>query len=155
MSCIQVQINVTDKNDNAPQFTSYTAEYTLSETTPVTFVLTPVLTATDDDAGDNSVVSYYLTGEGVPSVFDIDSTNGQISLQSGLNHEVKQNYSLILYAVDSGTPEPQRSDNVTVIVMVSDFNDNPPVLNQSVYNRTVYEVRKKERGDYNRDKKGA
>ena len=100
----------------------------------------PVATATDSDIGDNGLISYFLVGEGVPSVFDINTTTGEISLQSTLDHEMKQNYTFTLYARDNGSPNSLYSDNVTVIVKVLDYNDSPPQLGHTVYNRTIPEV---------------
>lgn len=121
-------------------FPKSAAEYSLVETAPVTTVLSPVLTATDDDIGSNSIITYYLSGEGIPSVFDINPNNGQISLQSTLNHEIKQNYTFTLYATDMGSPS-MTSSNVSITFIVLDFNDNTPTLSQATYSKTVNEVR--------------
>ena len=133
-------MTILDVNDNPPVFDSHTLDYSLLETSDSGISLSPVAMATDADDGVNSLVSYYIEGEGVPSVFAVNSSTGVISLQSGLNHEVKQNYTFILYAEDGGA-SPMRSTNVIVTVYVLDFNDNTPRLGQSVYNRTVSEVR--------------
>ena len=116
-------------------------EYSLLETSEYGHTLSePAATATDSDIGDNGVISYFLVGEGVPSVFDINTTTGEISLQSTLDHEMKQNYTFTLYARDNGSPTSLYSDNVTVIVKVLDYNDSPPQLGHTVYNRTIPEV---------------
>ena len=129
-----------DENDNAPRFPDSVAEYSLLETASIGDLLTPVLTATDSDIGSNSNITYHLTGEGVPLVFDIDSISGEITLQSTLNHELTQNYTFTLYAIDNGSTPLTSSPNVTITVIVQDFNDNAPILNHTIYNKTVNEV---------------
>lgn len=131
-----------DVNDNPPLFDSYNLEYSLLETSEVgtTTLTNPVATATDDDIGENGAISYFLAGEGVPSVFNINITTGVISLQSSLDHEMKQNYTFTLYASDNGSPMRLYSDNVTVLVQVLDYNDHSPQLEHTVYNKTVSEV---------------
>ena len=136
----KVEIQILDTNDNPPEFSSVNVEYSLVESVPISTVLSPILTATDNDIGTNADITYYLTGEGVPSIFHINTTTAEISLQSSLNYEVKQNYSFTLYAIDGGSLS-KRSMNVSVTLIVLDFNDNTPQLTQNTYTKTVNEVR--------------
>ncbi|XP_011407489.2 PREDICTED: protocadherin Fat 4-like [Amphimedon queenslandica] len=136
----QVSITLLDVNDNHPLFDSYNLEYSLLETSELgTTLSNPVATATDTDTGDNGLISYFLAGEGIPSVFNINMTTGVISLQSSLDHELKENYTFTLYARDNGSPMSLYSDNVTVIVKVLDYNDHSPQLEYTIYNRTAPE----------------
>ena len=101
-------------------------------------MLLPVRIADDADKGDNALITYSLTGEGVPDVFSVNSSNGEIKLESELNYEIKNTYTLLLVAVDGGTPS--MSGNITIEFEVLDFNDNSPVFDKSNYPVTLDEV---------------
>ena len=137
-SFLKVEVTVLDENDNAPKFATEIADYVYVESTPVNTILLPVRTADDADKGDNALITYSLTGEGVPDVFSVNSSNGEIKLESELNYEIKNTYTLLLVAVDNGTPS--MSGNITIEFEVLDFNDNSPEFDKSNYPVTLDEV---------------
>ena len=72
---LNVMINVTDMNDNAPMFTSPRYDYQVKETAPVGTVINRVH-ATDLDAGENSRVTYrFSTSSSARSRYDCFMNN--------------------------------------------------------------------------------
>jgi hypothetical protein len=71
----QLQVIVTDVNDNAPLFSQQSYYQVVPENaSPGTSVLT--VRATDADTGDNAKITYSLGASSLP-VFVIDSRNGE------------------------------------------------------------------------------
>ncbi|XP_052430053.1 protocadherin beta-16-like isoform X21 [Carassius gibelio] len=127
-------LNVEDINDNSPQFTGSVIEFEISESAlkGSHYLLDE---AHDADIGMNSVQSYVLqenenfllrvvTGA-------IGRKYGELVLNKELDREQQQEVTLILTAVDGGTPP--RSGTVAIHVTVLDANDNAPVFSQAVY----------------------
>lgn len=83
-------VKVSDTNDNDPQFTNGAGKYeaSINETVaPGTYVLT--ISATDDDKGNNSKITYYISsndGED-PGKFTLDMETGEIRT-SGYVHQL-------------------------------------------------------------------
>uniref|UniRef100_A0A8C6K8E3 Cadherin domain-containing protein n=1 Tax=Nothobranchius furzeri TaxID=105023 RepID=A0A8C6K8E3_NOTFU len=60
-----------------------------------------------------------------------DRKTPSLVLEKPLDRESVKTHSLLLTAVDGG--KPPRSGNMTIIVNVSDVNDNPPVFSEESY----------------------
>lgn len=119
---LQLIINVTDANDNAPIMSSplYNASI-LEEETPPQLVVK--VSATDADSGINGQVTYRLQDD-FEETFEIDPDSGEIYTNTRLDREEISSYELTVEATDQGTP--QLTGTSTVIVTVLDKNDNPP-----------------------------
>uniref|UniRef100_A0A8C7X708 Cadherin 24, type 2a n=1 Tax=Oryzias sinensis TaxID=183150 RepID=A0A8C7X708_9TELE len=93
---------------------------------------------TDMDRGDGNT-KYTLEGEGVGSVFVIDSNTGNIHVTKSLDREEKDQYRLIATATDrkSGRALEPSSE---FIIRVQDINDNPPVFPHEPYVAVVPEM---------------
>lgn len=93
---------------------------------------------TDMDRGDGNT-KYTLEGEGVGSVFVIDSNTGNIHVTKSLDREEKDQYRLIATATDrkSGRALEPSSE---FIIRVQDINDNPPVFPHEPYVAMVPEM---------------
>ena len=113
-------VQITDVNDNSPVFSANVFTATVPENTAVG---TPVrsVVATDRDAGVNREIEYTTNS----SLFDIDN-EGQITLSGGLDYEVTDRIVLLVTATDRGTPS--LSGTTTVVITITDVNDNLPVL---------------------------
>ncbi|XP_041350681.1 protocadherin-19-like [Gigantopelta aegis] len=136
-----LSVLVLDVNDNRPLFkeTEYTItipEHTLAGTEVL------VVTAIDADEGDNGKFSYRIvSGHGL---FDIDASTGKISVanSSGLDRESKSQFS---FTINTTEPMPvlgppcNASCTVTVIVNLTDINDNPPVFVEDRYSFSLAE----------------
>ncbi|XP_072112240.1 protocadherin Fat 4 [Mobula birostris] len=124
-----ITLIVDDINDNVPVFAFKTYHAVTPENAPTgTDVL--LVNATDADEGVNAVVSYSLVGGN--SKFSINPSTGQIITSALLNRESKEAYNLIVVATDGGVPQT-RSSSATVLLTVSDINDNPPRFHHFPY----------------------
>ncbi|XP_044747791.1 cadherin-related tumor suppressor [Coccinella septempunctata] len=123
-SVLQLTINVTDTNDNAPVFSTplYNATVLESEAPPL---LVMKVTATDVDSGMNGQVSYRLL-ETFEDTFEIDSETGEIYTNTKLDREDVPHYELPVVAIDHGSH--RLTGTATVLVTVLDVNDSPPVF---------------------------
>ncbi|XP_061442255.1 protocadherin gamma-A6-like isoform X17 [Rhineura floridana] len=136
----KVEVEITDINDNAPQFSSGKKELKISETsTPGSRF--PLPEGQDPDLGINSIQSYQLTG---PSHFFLDvqmeengAKSAELVLEKNLDREEQSVYNLILTAIDGG--DPVRSSTAKIQVIVIDANDNAPVFSQPIYELRVKE----------------
>ncbi|XP_074525027.1 cadherin-7 [Halichoeres trimaculatus] len=93
---------------------------------------------TDMDRGDGRT-KYTLEGEGVGSVFVIDSNTGNIHVTKALDREEKDQYRLIATATDRQTGRPLEPSS-EFIIRVQDINDNPPVFPSEPYTAMVPEM---------------
>uniref|UniRef100_A0A2K5JZP7 FAT atypical cadherin 4 n=1 Tax=Colobus angolensis palliatus TaxID=336983 RepID=A0A2K5JZP7_COLAP len=122
-----VSVIVDDVNDNVPTFASKAYFTTIPEDAPTgTDVL--LVNASDADASTNAVVRII----GGNSQFTINPSTGQIITSALLDREIKDNYTLVVVCSDAGYPEPL-SSSTSVLVTVTDVNDNPPRFQHHPY----------------------
>ncbi|XP_035858580.1 protocadherin gamma-C5-like isoform X7 [Sander lucioperca] len=123
-----ITINVLDNNDNFPVFEKNVYKVSISESTiQGAFILK--LTAKDIDEGPNGEVEYSFgthTPDTILSVFDIDSSTGEIRLIGKLDFETNANYEIDICARDKGTPRME--GHCTLHIEVLDVNDNAPSI---------------------------
>ncbi|XP_024116685.2 protocadherin beta-16-like [Oryzias melastigma] len=135
-----IEIEILDMNDNAPQFRRDAIHLDISESTPKgdRFSLS---NAVDPDVGSNSVKTYHLSES---EYFNIEVQTGRdgskfadLILKKTLDREQQAVHHLTLTAVDGG--KPARSGTASVIVHVLDTNDNTPTFDKSIYNVKIME----------------
>jgi protocadherin Fat 4 len=121
-SVLQLIINVTDANDNAPVMENamYNASIIEEEPPPQKVVQ---VRATDADSGTNGQLMYRLVND-EDGAFEMDSETGEIYTSVRLDRESTASYQLTVEALDQG--HPQLTGSATVVVTVLDKNDNPP-----------------------------
>ncbi|XP_030594791.1 protocadherin gamma-A2-like [Archocentrus centrarchus] len=140
MEFYSVTVQITDINDNAPNFDEADIEFKISESAVIgaKFVLER---AVDHDVGVNDLQRYELkpTDNFVLKMHNNADGNKNVEmvLQNPLDREKQEQISLILTAVDGG--EPQRSGTMQILITVLDANDNAPVFTQQTYKATVTE----------------
>ncbi|XP_063065516.1 cadherin EGF LAG seven-pass G-type receptor 3 [Engraulis encrasicolus] len=117
----QVHVNITDANTHRPVFQSAHYAISVNEDRPVGSTVV-VISATDEDVGENARITYFLE-DNIPQ-FRIDPSSGAITLQAELDYEDQMTYTLAITARDNGIP--QKSDTTYVEVNVNDVNDNAP-----------------------------
>ncbi|KAI7801529.1 protocadherin 2 gamma 1 precursor, partial [Triplophysa rosa] len=129
-----VSVHVKDVNDNSPIFAKNVINLEIRESADKgkRFLLEE---ANDDDIGQNSVQSYSIENNEY-FVLSVQSNSlgekfAEIILNKELDREQQKELTLILTAVDGGTPP--RSGTVAIHVTVLDANDNAPVFSQAVY----------------------
>ncbi|XP_070692797.1 protocadherin Fat 2 [Pempheris klunzingeri] len=130
-----IVVEVTDENDNSPQFSHASYQATLDENTPVGSSVLKVA-ATDKDKGKNAFVTYTIANSG-PLPFTIDPFTGVISTSEHLDYELmKRRYHLRVWASDSGSPFSQVSE-CPVTITLNNVNDNIPLFERVGCNTTV------------------
>ncbi|XP_051504158.1 protocadherin-15a [Myxocyprinus asiaticus] len=132
-STATVIIVVTDVNDNDPTF-DLTLLRNLTVQEEEANVLVGQVRATDADAGLSGQVRYRLLS--FASLFTINAT-GSIFTVVPLDREMRSRYDLIVEASD-GAVDPRRT-TITLLVEVTDINDNSPVFSQPTYTVNVPE----------------
>ncbi|XP_055462733.1 protocadherin beta-7-like [Psammomys obesus] len=120
-----VKILVLDINDNSPEFAQSLYKVQSPENTPVGSLVVAV-SARDLDTGSYGQIAYtfFYATERILQTFQINSTSGSLYLKGELNYEAIQTYSITIQAKDGGG----LSGKCTVVVEVTDVNDNPPEL---------------------------
>lgn len=133
-------INVGDVNDNHPKFDQAVFNAVLSENATIG---TSVVTAhaRDSDIGSNARLIYNISHSAQTSLystwFQIDPLTGEIRTAALLDREKVPQPVLNVTATDSGVPP--LSANCTVVINISDTNDNDPVFSMDMYFVSVAE----------------
>ncbi|KAM5301580.1 protocadherin gamma-A3 isoform 22-T23 [Glossophaga mutica] len=140
LNIFEVEIEIKDINDNAPDFLTEELEIKIGElTAPGTRF--PLKTAFDPDVGMNSLQNYQLTPNDYFSLAVKIVSDGakypELVLEQALDREEKKVHQLVLIASDGGNPI--HSTNLCIQVIVLDANDNPPVFTQPEYRVSVQE----------------
>lgn len=130
---LQVTIVLMDVNDVAPEFISPNKTSVIENASTNTVVM--AIKAVDRDEGRNGYVEYSLEDSSLP--FSLGSVDGLLRVSGALDRERRQNYSLRVTARDRGGPP--KSTSTSVLVLVLDENDNPPVFDPRQYSATVAE----------------
>ncbi|TSX58293.1 Protocadherin-16 [Bagarius yarrelli] len=128
---IQLDINVQDSNDHAPQFPEDPVTIVVPENMqPGSSIYT--FQATDKDgSGPNSDVRYSIQQHWPDrsDLLSLDPVNGVLTLSQELDHEETSSLFLVVQATDSATdPTQRRWSSVTARIFVTDENDNAPVF---------------------------
>nr|XP_012604413.1 protocadherin beta-7 [Microcebus murinus] len=131
-----VRVLVVDINDNAPEFVQSLYQVQMPEDSPTG---APVVTvsARDLDTGSYGeiVYAFFYATERILKTFQINSTSGSLHLKAALNYEAIQTYTLTIQAKDGGG----LSGKCTVVVEVTDINDNAPELLVSSFTSPIAE----------------
>ncbi|XP_051774663.1 protocadherin beta-16-like isoform X35 [Ctenopharyngodon idella] len=130
----RVSVQIQDINDNSPVFSKDLITFEIRESA-VRGTRYRLNSAHDADVGQNAVQKYNLQRNdnfqlAINSNVDGEK-NLELLLEKELDREQQKEVTLILTAVDGGTPP--RSGTVAIHVTVLDANDNAPVFSQAVY----------------------
>ena len=123
---ILVSILLIPSNDNFPIFSQNVYIITLAESFPVNEVITTV-SCNDIDHSIGVFDSYVISDvypNGTSATFSIDDSSGNITLEQPLDYELTTLYEIDVLCLDSDGLQ----DNATVLVMVTDINDNTPIV---------------------------
>ena len=154
-SSATVVVEVEDVNDNCPNITF--ASSVIGGKIKETIINLPItvgfFTVTDEDSGSNgrfSVELYEMVdGQMIPSeTFRLDSRTAPIELDliQRVDREVRSEYPLVIVATDYGTP--RCTSTLRELLVVEDFNDNPPVIVRDLL-QPVYEIEEERPVNFN------
>ena len=123
-----VNINVTDLNE-PPKFAADTATRSVEENSAAGTGVGAAVKATDPDKVKKyNTLTYSLTGTDA-SDFTIDSSTGQIKVNSSLNYESKKEYSVTVQVTDGkdedGKADTTIDDTIDVTIDVTNLNEVP------------------------------
>ncbi|XP_027764840.1 protocadherin gamma-A5-like, partial [Empidonax traillii] len=140
MKVYEIDVEITDINDNSPTFKDTEVEEKISEmNTPGSRFSLP--RAHDPDSGQNSLQSYELSGDEHFSLAVQKGPGGdqrpELVLAKALDREEAAIHELVLRAIDGG--DPARTGTARIRVTVVDANDNAPVFSQAEYTVRVPE----------------
>ncbi|XP_068885380.1 protocadherin gamma-B5-like [Aphelocoma coerulescens] len=132
----EVQIDITDENDNAPEITVLSLSSPVPEDAPVGTVVA-VLNVNDPDSGENGQVSCELSGEAPLSIVASSGGSYKVVTASALDREEASEHRVTVVARDRGRPALRSSTEL--VLEVSDVNDNAPVFEEAAYSAYVAE----------------
>lgn len=140
---IRVLIRVRDTNDNAPTFPEPVMTIEFPENTPRDVKRT-LFPARDLDLGVFNTQRYKIVSGNVNNAFRLSSHRERdgvlyldLQINGFLDREETAYYSLVIAALDGGTPPLQGT--MTVNITIQDVNDNQPIFSQSRYFATIAE----------------
>ncbi|XP_068181785.1 protocadherin-10b isoform X2 [Antennarius striatus] len=125
-----IRVQVSDENDNSPTFTQPVYDvYVTENNVPGAYI--HAVTALDLDMGQNARISYSILecdiqGMSVKTYVSINEETGYLYALRSFDYEQLKDFTFMVQATDSGTPE--LASNATVKVIIVDQNDNPPTV---------------------------
>ncbi|XP_028278698.1 cadherin-23 [Parambassis ranga] len=131
-------VAVLDVNDETPTFNPRVYNVSLSESVPRDYIVAR-LSCSDNDAGLNAELSYFITGGNQDGKFSVGFRDGVVRTVVGLDRETQAAYTLIVEAIDNGPAGSRRTGTATVFVEVQDVNDNRPIFLQNSYETSILE----------------
>ncbi|NXF99816.1 PCDGH protein, partial [Sakesphorus luctuosus] len=132
----EVQIGITDENDNAPEITVLSLSSPVPEDAPASTVVA-LLKVRDRDSGENGQVTCELSGEGPLSIVASSGGSYKVVTASALDREQAAEHRVTVVARDRGSPA--LSSSTELVLEVSDVNDNAPVFEEAEYSAYVSE----------------
>ncbi|XP_069753900.1 protocadherin-10-like [Narcine bancroftii] len=139
-----IPIEVSDRNDNSPQFSQSSFTVHVMENNNIGALLAS-MTAFDPDVGENARLSYdilenWVQGQSISNYVYINSESGNIYSYKTFDYEQLKSFHIQVEARDHGVPS--RHGNVSVEVIILDQNDNAPVIVHPLfeYGSTTREV---------------
>uniref|UniRef100_A0A667XTE9 Protocadherin-16 n=1 Tax=Myripristis murdjan TaxID=586833 RepID=A0A667XTE9_9TELE len=128
---VQLDIDVEDSNDHAPQFPEDPITIVIPESMESGSSVYTFQATDKDGSGPNSELSYSILHQwpNTPGLLILDPSTGILSLGQELDHEATSSLILVVQATDSPLNASQRRwGSVTARIYVTDENDNAPVF---------------------------
>ena len=134
-STAEIEITVTDTNDNQPVFGNASYTVIIPEDTAVGV---EILRVNASDADPTSQISFFLAGP-FAEHFYINSTTGSITVAMSLDYETITEYRLTIIALDSLSEYRNNGTAVFLDISLTDVNDVIPRFGQQEYTFFVEE----------------
>ncbi|XP_063204678.1 protocadherin gamma-B5-like [Chroicocephalus ridibundus] len=132
----KVEVEVLDVNDNAPEITVTSVSSPVPEDAPAGTVVA-LLKVRDRDSGENGQVWCELSGEAPLSMVSSSVGSYKVVTASALDREQASEHRVTVVARDRGSPS--LSSRASLVLEVSDVNDNAPVFEEAAYSAYVAE----------------
>ncbi|KAM5222404.1 cadherin-19 [Ctenodactylus gundi] len=133
-------IRVSDINDNEPKFLDEPYEAIVPEMSPEgSFVIQVTASDADDPTSGNNARLLYSLLQG-QAYFSVEPTTGVIRISSTMDRELQDEYWVIIQAKDMIGQPGALSGTTSVLIKLSDINDNKPLFKESLYRLTVSEL---------------
>lgn len=129
----KVLLDILDVNDNAPEVILTSVSTPVQEDAPPGTVIA-VISVMDRDSGENGAVDCHVPGNAPFQLHSSFKNYYTLVTTEFLDRESVTEYNITLTARDLGSPP--LATGKTILVQVSDINDNPPRFIQPSY--TVY-----------------
>ena len=133
---LDLNVTITDINDNSPSFNQTTYAVSVKEDEPIGNVIYNIK-ATDPDLNENGMVTYSLSphqADNIKQIFAVNNLTGEIYTLKALVYTPGNPYKVIVEAND-GAETPLMSQ-ATIYVTVLDSNNNAPTINVNVLSNT-------------------
>ncbi|XP_075061478.1 protocadherin gamma-C5-like [Mixophyes fleayi] len=130
-----IQVEIEDSNDNAPEIFVTSLENSVPENTAIGTVV-GLFNIIDRDSEKNGEVQLEIT-PGIPFKFKSFENHYSLITDGVLDREIKPQYTINLVAIDLGSP-PMYTKR-TMVLNVSDVNDNYPIFSHHSFNAYIYE----------------
>ncbi|XP_022522918.2 protocadherin-23 [Astyanax mexicanus] len=131
-STTQVNITITDTNDNPPVFPKTSDYITISHNTPPGTILF-LAHAHDADSGENGRIHYSLRPQS--EVFSIHPQLGMLTLNGYISRDANRRYRLSVVAEDEGSPSLSSSLNLVV-----ELDSSNPAEETLAFETLIYQV---------------
>ncbi|XP_074460256.1 protocadherin gamma-B5-like [Larus michahellis] len=132
----KVEVEVLDVNDNAPEITVTSVSSPVPEDAPAGTVVA-LLKVRDRDSGENGQVWCELSGEAPLSMVSSSVGSYKVVTTSALDREQASEHRVTVVARDRGSPS--LSSRASLVLEVSDVNDNAPMFEEAAYSAYVAE----------------
>lgn len=133
-STAEILVSVSDVNEHDPSFVGLPYSKNVPEDAAIGDSVFSV-SATDADSTDT--VSFTLSP--ASSVFSLDPLTGELRVNSLLDREITDVYNLTVLAIDSGNVDAFRTASTSLLIAVTDVNDNSPVFHPASYSDSLSE----------------
>ncbi|XP_054439862.1 cadherin-19 [Pteronotus mesoamericanus] len=135
----EFSIRVTDINDNEPKFLEEPYEAIVPEMSPEeTSVIQVTASDADDPSTDHNAHLVYSLLQGQP-YFSIEAKTGVVRISSKMDRELQDEYWVIIQAKDRIGLPGALSGTTSVLIKLSDVNDNKPMFQTSLFRMNVSE----------------
>ncbi|XP_035746661.1 protocadherin beta-15-like [Egretta garzetta] len=131
-----VQVEVLDVNDNAPEIALTSLTASIPEDAPPRTVVA-LFSVRDRDSGDNGRTECTIDGDLPFSLTPTFDNYYELRTNAALDRERTAEYNITITAMDWGTT--RLSSRESIFVQILDVNDNPPEFTQEIYTMSVTE----------------
>ena len=90
--------------------------------------------ATDEDSGNNSILTYALLSSVYKRYFFVDASSGNVTITGNLDRETRSEFILVIQATDG-----KFRTNTSLKIIVLDVNEFSPVFHPQYYKSNVSE----------------